>query len=121
LEAKVRLRFLDDIHRLRKHARLTQLGLANVIGSTQANVSMLERGLGNPTAESLYAIADALDAEIVFVPRKILKPVMAEIDSHLNPARSEQRPLGSPIDDLLIADDDEPDDSGERAPRGRKR
>lgn len=116
----MRLKFLEGILRLRKHNKLTQLSLANVIGSTQANVSLLERGIGNPTAESLYAIADALDADIVFVPRAVLKPVMAEIDSHLNPARRDKRPVGSPIDDLLIADDDEPDDE-ENTPRGRKR
>jgi transcriptional regulator with XRE-family HTH domain len=45
----------------RKRQRVTQITLANEIGVTQAEISLIERGLTNPKEETLEKIATVLN------------------------------------------------------------
>jgi DNA-binding XRE family transcriptional regulator len=54
---------------LRKSARLTQVELAARAAMDQAEVSRIERGLGNPTRDTLVRLATAVDAQLVLLPQ----------------------------------------------------
>lgn len=88
------------------------------IGTSQAAVSNMENGRGNPQAETLTAAAAALDVEIIFVPRKMAHTVRNLInDSEFERGRAPSDP-GSIFDDLFVPDetdeDDEPTNAGPR-------
>lgn len=53
---------------LRKLNNVTQEKLAELSGIDQAEISRLERGMGNPTEATLTALAKPLGAEIRFEP-----------------------------------------------------
>jgi DNA-binding XRE family transcriptional regulator len=55
---------------LRKRHKLTQPALAKRSGVEQADISRMERGLGNPTEETLAKIAKALGVRLAFVDKK---------------------------------------------------
>ena len=57
------------IYSARKARNLRQSDLAELSGVAQADISRIERGLGNPTRDTLLKIADALDVRIAVVPR----------------------------------------------------
>lgn len=59
-----------QIAMLRKRRKLTQPALAKRSGVEQADISRIERGLGNPTEETLTRVAHALGARIAFVDKK---------------------------------------------------
>ncbi|QZN85750.1 helix-turn-helix domain-containing protein [Cellulomonas sp. C5510] len=53
-----------------RHARgLSQSALAERASVQQADVSRIERGLGNPTRDTLVRLADALGARLTLEPR----------------------------------------------------
>lgn len=72
-----------DIHSLPMTQR--HLALADIVGARQATISMIESGSSNLTVEMLPAVADALDAEIVVVPRCVLTPVRNIVADYLAP------------------------------------
>lgn len=57
------------IKKTRKLRHMSQKELAKKVGTTQSYISKLERDLENPSAETLYKIADALKV----CPRLLLK------------------------------------------------
>jgi len=113
-------KFLTAIRDLRRSRHMTQGELANLIGTTQAYVSKAESGRINPETATLYAIAAALDSEIVFVPRKALVQVRNIVSSCLDSERNPTvaRQADSVIDELFIpdADDDDDDDDQRKRP-----
>lgn len=50
----------DELRQRRIEAGLNQIDLARLTGLHQTYISLLERGLKNPTAKTLKVIADAL-------------------------------------------------------------
>lgn len=117
--------FLKSIRQLRRREGLTQESLARVVGVAQARISGMENGEGNPTIETVRAVADALDAEIVIVPRRILKSVKTMVEDYLEPGVRDNRDPGSALDDVFIPDDADPDEETEEhrsyRPRGMGR
>jgi len=59
-----------QIAALRKRHNLTQPALAKRSGVEQADLSRIERGLGNPTEETLAKVARALGVRLAFVDKK---------------------------------------------------
>lgn len=58
-----------DLAAARNAAHLTQPQLATLAGIQQADISRIERGLGNPTRDTLLKMAGALDARLTFLPK----------------------------------------------------
>jgi DNA-binding phage protein len=54
----------------RKANALTQPALSELTGVQQAEISRIERGVGNPTAATLVRLADALGQKLTLVPAK---------------------------------------------------
>jgi len=52
----------------RKAHDLTQPALSSVTGIQQAEISRIERGIGNPTADTLSRLAAALGQKITLTP-----------------------------------------------------
>lgn len=52
---------------LRTEAGLTQIELSERSGIAQADISRIERGIGNPTAGTLNRLGDAVGAEVAWV------------------------------------------------------
>lgn len=109
-------RFLTAIRDLRRSRNMTQRQLADLVGTTQAYISKVESGRINPESATLYAIAAALDCEIVFVPRKALVQVSDIVSSRLDSERhpTVARQTDSVIDELFIPDADDDDDLPKR-------
>lgn len=100
--------FMVGLKKLRKSLRMTQSELGMLIGIDQGYVSRLETGKQNPQAETLQAIAEALEAEIIFVPKKLARRVHSIIDEHLSPPTQTKRPFaGNVMDDVFIPDGDD--------------
>jgi len=53
-------RIMDNLVRLREARGLTQVQLAEMVGSHQATISKIESGVGNPTLDLIQRIAAAL-------------------------------------------------------------
>ncbi len=110
--------FLKQVKPLRQAASLTQRELGELIGLDQGYVSRLERGVINPEAATLQAVAEALQMQIVFVPNKAIGRVNAIIADYLAPPSGARKPYeGSVLEDVFIPDgyDGEDDDA---SPRG---
>ena len=58
----------------RESARLTQPELAVQAGVQQADVSRIERGLGNPTRDTLVKLVDALGMQLTIQPKTSAGP-----------------------------------------------
>lgn len=105
------INFLHAIKKLRKAAGMTQSEFGSLIGMNQAYVSRLESGNHNPEAETLQAVAEALDAEIVFVPRRALGRVNAIISEYSTTRNGQTKPYeGTPVEDLFIPDGSDDED-----------
>lgn len=52
----------------RRARSLTQPALSELTGIQQAEISRIERGIGNPTAATLLRLAEALGQRLVLVP-----------------------------------------------------
>ena len=57
-------RLIRDILLRRSELNLSQMELAKLVGTRQPAISRLERGDGNITINTLYRIADALNADL---------------------------------------------------------
>jgi DNA-binding transcriptional regulator YiaG len=57
-----------EIAGLRRANHLSQAALAALAGVQQADVSRIERGLGNPTRDTLTRLTAALGARLAVVP-----------------------------------------------------
>ncbi|MDQ4489034.1 helix-turn-helix transcriptional regulator [Sinomonas sp. ASV486] len=68
-EVSERVALGHELAAARTAAHLTQPELASRAGVQQADISRIERGLGNPTRDTLLKIADALDVRIAVVPK----------------------------------------------------
>jgi len=56
----------DTIREAREERKLTQEELAALVKATQSQVADWERGRYEPSVRRLFAIADALDCELVY-------------------------------------------------------
>lgn len=74
LEAEVsaQVRLGRQIASARELAHLSQPQLAKQSGLQQADISRIERGLGNPTRDTLVKLADALGMQLVLQPNDSL-------------------------------------------------
>src|SRR3954449_11684330 len=54
----------ENVKSLRQRARLPALELSRRSGVARNTIAALERGEGNPTVDTLYALADALGAPL---------------------------------------------------------
>jgi len=70
LEAEIdsQLEFGREMRKAREAAKLSQPGLAKLAAVQQADISRIERGLGNPTSETLTRIANALGMRLTLKP-----------------------------------------------------
>ncbi len=66
--ARARFKIGARILQTRLAAGLTQQQLAAISGIAQADISRIERGQANPTAETLEALAGPLGATVDLVP-----------------------------------------------------
>lgn len=60
----IRMIIAKNARRIRLEKGLTQAQVASRLGVDRAHVSSLEQGLRNPTATTLWEIANALEIEI---------------------------------------------------------
>lgn len=86
-----------NLRRLRSAAGLSLAALAERSGVAKGTISELERGYGNPTIETLFALAYALDATLADFVSDPGTP-----DAHV--VRSVNRPFiqGKPLDARLL-------------------
>jgi ribosome-binding protein aMBF1 (putative translation factor) len=68
-DSRMEYRLLGEIIKLRKKKGLSQKELAEKIGSMQQVISRIEKHEQSPTLKTLCNMANALDMEIMFVPR----------------------------------------------------
>jgi DNA-binding XRE family transcriptional regulator len=59
----------EQVLRLRIQHGMTQQQLADASGVQQSEISRIERGIGNPTAETLQRLASPLHAKVSLVHR----------------------------------------------------
>ena len=82
----------SDILRVLTEARaalsLSQALLAQKLGITQAQISLVERGLTDPRLSTLQNIAAALDLRLMLVPRQLGPVVATQIADFLDPRDS---------------------------------
>lgn len=104
-----RNRIAAQIAKARKSRSWTLHDLGRRVGRDPARLSEIETGRANPSLDNLLDMADALNLELVLVPRRALAGVMAGIgDADLLPPPP---PMGlSVLDEVLIPDgyDEEP-------------
>lgn len=70
VEMDQRAQLGEQIAQARKAHGLTQAELARMTDTQQAEISRIERGLGNPTAVTLHRLANALQQPLVLVPTR---------------------------------------------------
>jgi transcriptional regulator with XRE-family HTH domain len=58
-----------DLLAMRLARGLTQRAAAEAIGLRQSDISALERGAHSPYLDTVCALADALDCDLILVPR----------------------------------------------------
>jgi transcriptional regulator with XRE-family HTH domain len=101
-------KFLQSVRDYRRARKMSQTELAELIGTTQAAVSVIESGAGNPKAETIEALADALGMDVLFVPKNATQQVLALIRSIENPTiRIDEGRHLSAFDDVFAGDDGE--------------
>jgi DNA-binding XRE family transcriptional regulator len=63
-----RFRLAGELVMLRKRRGVSQRKLAEAAGVHQSEISRIERGVGNPTEDTLARMGQALGAHLSFVP-----------------------------------------------------
>lgn len=66
-EVNERLEFGRALSSARQARQLTQTALSELSGVQQAEISRIENGVANPTAETLMRLADALELRLALV------------------------------------------------------
>ncbi|CAM3703472.1 Antitoxin HigA [Vibrio aerogenes CECT 7868] len=64
-------RLIKTLLAMRETAGLTQLQVAERMGTKEANISRLEKGNGNPTLKTLAKYAHACGCELEFMFRRL--------------------------------------------------
>ena len=80
----------------RQHLGLSQDDIARVTGLTQATLSRMERGVGDPRLSTIQQSARALGMDLRLIPRELLHHVdelLRAATSGSSEAGSEERPL----------------------------
>lgn len=95
----------DALRARRRSLRLTQAEVARRSGTQQRQVSVVERG-GDVTLSTLKKLAQALDLDILVVPREDASKLHAVLNADRMPAS----PLASEslLDRYQVKDDEEP-------------
>lgn len=75
MSKKLKKAFGIALRDARKKRKLSQLEIASTSGIDRAYVSELERGLGNPSVETMFRLADAIGAS----PLEIVKQMIDEM------------------------------------------
>jgi len=70
---KPKYKLIRTLIRRRNELRLSQVQLANIIGMQQPAISRLENGGRNTTISTLFKVADALDLDVEFKPRSLVR------------------------------------------------
>jgi len=70
---KPKYAMIQSLIERRNELRLSQVKLAKIIGMQQPAISRLENGGGNTTISTLFKVADALDLDVEFKPRSLVK------------------------------------------------
>ena len=94
-----REKFGDSIRDLRIQKNLTQTELAIRSGTTEATLSKMENGRGNPKFDTLIRIAVVLDAEITLEPNELPSN---NNESKLNHMMRKLKQLNPEIQDKVI-------------------
>ena len=68
-ESRTEYKVLGELIRIRKEKGLSQVELAKQTGNKQQVISRIENKDNSPTLKTLCGILDALNYEILFVPR----------------------------------------------------
>ncbi len=63
-----RFRLASELVTLRKTRAVSQRQLAQATGIHQSEISRIERGVGNPTGDTLARLGRGLSAHLAFVP-----------------------------------------------------
>ncbi len=92
---------------MRKQKGLSRQALAERTGGLRSHVSAIEKGTVNPRASTLIALAAALGAEWVLLPRG----EAAEARGLAGPSRKPETPA-STLDDVYVPDPEAEDDAG---------
>ena len=71
LQVEQGLRLGSQLAALREESRLTQKALENLTGVQQSEISKIERGIANPTRDTLIKLGAALHQKLVFVPDEV--------------------------------------------------
>lgn len=69
------MHFTDQLAALRARRRLSLAAIGSLIGMAVPNLSAILRGRGDTKASTLAAVASALEAEWVLVPKEHLRRV----------------------------------------------
>jgi len=69
-DSRMEYRLLSDLIRLRKEKGISQTELAQKMGSRQQEISRIEKREHSPTLKTLCHLANALDVDIMLLPRQ---------------------------------------------------
>jgi transcriptional regulator with XRE-family HTH domain len=72
---------LDALRAARDARSLSQASLGQRLGMSQAQISLIERGLSDPRLSTIQNIAGALDLQLVLVPRSVAPAVQALVEA----------------------------------------
>lgn len=72
-EARAEVRLAVMLAHLREERGLSQRDLAKITGIKQPQIARIEKGGQMPTIETLWRLADALNAQVVIGPHQFLE------------------------------------------------
>lgn len=98
------VKLIQDLKSLRRKRGLSQFELARRIGRNQARVSELESTKFDPRLSTLLAVFDALDAELIAIPRENANEVRQLVRSPNIGAASPTRDV---FDELFVTSENE--------------
>lgn len=100
----VRTRLGSNVRELRIRRKLTQEALGERAGLSYKFIGEVERGLGNPSIESVAAIANALGADVADLFGSPARPARYDASRrHFAVVRDAQEKLASAIRDWQMA------------------